>query len=89
MKPNKKNDQFIQLIKDIKKVVETSRKRINREVNNQLLLTYWQIGKMIIEKEESEINTSRQLILELSKELTRELGRGFSRSNLFNMRQFY
>lgn len=89
MKPNKKNDQFIQLIKDIKEVVETSRKRVNREVNNQLLLTYWQIGKMIIEKEESKTNTSRQLILELSKELTRELGRGFSRSNLFNMRQFY
>jgi len=89
MKPNKKNDQFIQLIKDIKEVVETSRKRVNREVNNQLLLTYWQIGKMIIEKKESKTNTSRQLILELSKELTRELGRGFSRSNLFNMRQFY
>lgn len=89
MKLNKKNDQLIQLIKDIKKVVETSRKRINREINNQLLLTYWQIGKMIIEKEESGTNTSRQLILELSKELTRELGRGFSRSNLFNMRQFY
>jgi len=89
MKPSKKNNQLIQLIKDIKEVVETSRKRINREVNNQLLLTYWQIGKMIIEKEENKSNTSRQLILELSKELTRELGRGFSRSNLFNMRQFY
>ena len=30
-----------------------------------------------------------QLITELSKELTRDLGKGFSRSNLHNMRNFY
>ncbi|WP_079645369.1 DUF1016 N-terminal domain-containing protein [Sphingobacterium nematocida] len=33
--------------------------------------------------------TSRQIILNLSKLLTQEIGKGFSRSNLFNMRKFY
>ncbi len=33
--------------------------------------------------------TSRQIILRLSKILTKEIGKGFSRANLFNMRKFY
>ena len=30
-----------------------------------------------------------KLLKELSKKLTKEYGKGFSKSNLFNMRQFY
>ncbi|MBU3161785.1 hypothetical protein KPL37_19045 [Clostridium frigoris] len=57
-----------------------------------MLLAYWQIGKIIVEFEHDkkfDNTTSRQLILNLSKYLTKELGKGFSRSNLFNMRKFY
>jgi len=61
-------------------------------VNHELLRSYWQIGKLIVDRiqarELNEIST-RSFILSLSKELTDELGRGFSRSNLFNMRKFF
>jgi len=31
----------------------------------------------------------KKLLKELSKKLTKEYGKGFSKSNLFNMRKFY
>jgi len=89
MKPEKKNEQLFQLIQEIKDVVSNSKTIIKREINTHLLSTYWQIGKIIVEKENKGKLSSRKLILDLSKELSKELGRGFSRSNLFNMRSFY
>lgn len=89
MKLNKNDNQYVELIKEIKQIVQDSKKKIEREVNNELLLAYWQIGKIIRAKENSEASSTRQLILKLSKELTKELGRGFSRTNLLNMRSFY
>lgn len=89
MKPDKKGKQFDELIRDIKEIVQSSKARIEKEINNELLATYWQIGKMICEKEKHGNIKSRQLIIDLSKELTKELGRGFSRTNLYNMRTFY
>ncbi len=80
------------LIDEIQHLVYSSRRRVIANVNKEHLLTYWNIGKIIIEKEtKSHINnqTSRKIILHISKILTKKLGRGFSRSNLFNMRKFY
>lgn len=82
----------ISLIDSIKAIVVESRKKVVRAVNHQLIETYWNIGKEIVDNEESnriDSKTARQQILELSKELTQELGKGFSRSNLFNMRKLY
>ena len=62
------------------------------EINKQLLKTYWQIGHIIVEHEQDgslRAQYGKRLLSELAKELTRELGRGFSKSNLFNMRSFY
>lgn len=86
------NSVLISLANEIQDIVSNSRNKIIRNINIDLLKTYWQIGKIIYDKEaESEINenSSRKLILELSKELTKTIGKGFSRSNLFNMRKFY
>lgn len=80
------------LINNIKSIIVNSRKNIIEKVNRTLVLSYWQIGKLIIEnKEEHKIDnkSSRQIILSLSKKLTKEIGRVFSRSNLFNMRKFH
>jgi len=80
------------LIKSIKEIVINSRTNIVRKVNHVLIATYWQIGNEIVanEKRNKVDNTSsRQIILFLSKQLTKELGKGFSRSNLFNMRKFF
>ena len=81
-----------ELIEEIHKIVKNSRNRITTNINTELLLSYWNIGKIIIEKEtNSQIDnqTSRKIILQISNILTERLGKGFSRANLFNMRKFY
>ncbi len=80
------------LSENIKKIIFAARKNVYQKVNQELVLTYWQIGKEIVDTEKKnniDNQTSRQIILNLSKLLTSEIGRGFSRSNLFNMRKFY
>lgn len=89
MKPEKQNSSLQSLIDDIKRLIATSRQELGQTINSQLLYTYWQIGNIIVEREQTQSLTARKLVLELSKELTKQIGKGFSRSNLFNMRMFY
>ena len=80
------------MILEIRELLEKSRKNIAQQVNTELLTTYWNIGRIIVEYEQqSQLRAEygRQTLKELSKELTREFGKGFSRSNLQNMRAFY
>ena len=80
------------LIDSIKEIVFSARKSAAININNELVTAYWNIGKIIVPNEKVnniDNSSSRQIILELSKQLTDEIGRGFSRSNLFNMRKFY
>jgi predicted nuclease of restriction endonuclease-like (RecB) superfamily len=80
------------LVENIKSIILSARKNVSQKVNQELILSYWRIGKEIIETEQRnnvDNKTSRQIILNLSKLLTQEIGKGFSRSNLFNMRKFY
>lgn len=86
-----KNDNDI-LVDSIKELVLASRVNIERQINNELLLAYWNIGRIIVIYEQSGEKTAeygKQLLKTLSKELTKELGKGFSRSNLQNMRLLY
>lgn len=81
-----------QLLENIKSIIVTARKKTFQKINRELIVTYWQIGKEIVETEQKnhlDNQTSRQIILNLSKMLTNEMGKGFSRANLFNMRKFY
>ena len=75
----------------IKELLEQARKRIYRNINSEMVLTYWQIGKMIVEKQgrEDRAKYGDNLIKELSIKLTNDFGRGFDTTNLRNMRQFY
>ncbi len=80
------------MILEIRELLEKSRKNIAQQVNTELLTTYWNIGRIIVEYEQqSQLRAEygKQTLRELSKELTREFGKGFSRSNLQNMRAFY
>lgn len=52
----------------------------------------WEVGKIIIEDEQENNERAeyeKKFLKELSKKLTKEHGKGFSKSNLFNMRKFY
>lgn len=62
------------------------------QVNTTLLLTYWNVGRLIVEDEQNSARRAeygKQVLKELSKRLTKDFGKGFSRSNLHWMRELY
>ena len=80
------------MVLEIRELLENARKNVAQQVNTQLLTTYWNIGRIIVEYEQQNqirADYGKQTLRELSKELTLEFGKGFSRSNLQNMRAFY
>ena len=57
-----------------------------------LVQTYWEIGKRIVEQEQSGSDKQEygsHLIEQLSADLSEQFGEGFSRINVFNFRRFY
>ena len=87
-----KTDQYGNLIEQIGHLLRQGRTNAAYAVNNILVQTYWQIGKYIVEFEQGGLlkaGYGDELLLRLSKDLTKLYGKGFSLSNLFNMRMFY
>ena len=73
------------VIKDIKEVLIDARSKIAVTINNELLIAYWNVGRIIVENEQLGLDKAEygsQLLKNLSNELTIEFGRGYSRSNL-------
>jgi predicted nuclease of restriction endonuclease-like (RecB) superfamily len=73
-------------------LLKTARNRVASVVNQTMVFTYFEIGRMIVEEEQhgrDRADYGKQLIGELAERLTKEFGRGFSGSNLKHMRQFY
>lgn len=80
------------LFQSIKEIINQSREKVFRIANSTLLLTYWQIGQLIIEDEQKgkeRAEYGKYTLKNLSKKLTLEFGKGFDESNLRNMRSFY
>lgn len=81
-----------QIIEKISGMLTEARRNIVQSVNHTMVLTYFEIGKMIIEKEQDgnvRADYGKQLIKTLSIKLTQDFGKGFSQRNLEQMRQFY
>ena len=80
------------IVQQIRTVLAHARNQVAQQVNSELLLTYWSIGRIIAEYEQTvpeRADYGKKTLKLLSKTLTREFGRGFSVSNIYNMRQFY
>jgi len=79
------------LYNNIADLISNSKERVYKSVNKELIYIYWNIGKTIkediIKKERADYG--KQIIDNLSKELSDSYGRGYSRRNLFNMIAFY
>ena len=80
------------MICEIEKLLLNARTHVALEVNNTLLKTYMEIGKLIVDDinnhNEDKYYQIKSLRI-LSKELTKKFGKGFSKSNLNNMINFY
>lgn len=77
--------------KQVSNIINESRKHIYSVIDSDLVLANWKIGKMIVEKQgnESRAKYGDGLIKELSAQLTKDFGKGYTISNLKNMRMFY
>lgn len=76
----------------IVKVLEAARSAAARSVNALMTASYWEIGRRIVEFEQGgkgRAEYGEALIKRLADDLTGRFGRGFSRQNLWQMRQFY
>ena len=80
------------LFSQISELLENSRKRVLVAVNQTMVLTYFEIGRMIVEDEQNGENRAeygKNVLKDLSVYLTSKFGRGFSDTNLRQMRNFY
>ena len=78
------------LLSDVRDLIPEARQRVAQTVNAGLTLLYWQIGfriwQDILEQKRAEYGA--EIVHALSGQLTAEFGKGFGRSNLFNMVRF-
>jgi len=84
--------EMTSFIIEIKTLLNQARKRVYKSVNSIMTQTYFEIGKRIVQEEQrgkSRADYGKKLLKNLSDELTKEFGKGFSVDNLENMRRFY
>ena len=87
-----KSNNYKQLITQISDAFLVGQKKAVIAVNSHLVETYWKIGQYIVEYEQGgneRAEYGKQLLENLSKDLTLLHGKGFSLSNMKRMRQFY
>lgn len=86
--PVSHHDIFSKIIE----LLQSSKRNIVQTINQTMVSTYFEIGRMIVEDEqggEGRAQYGKQLLKDLSKRLTNEFGKGFSVENLDRMRFFY
>ena len=77
---------------EISNLLKEARRNIVSNINTTMTKTYFLIGKRIVEEEQNgneRAEYGEKLIKNLSKRLTEEFGKGFSKRNLWQMKQFY
>ena len=80
------------LLEQISGTYTQGRVRAMQTVNGQLVATYWQVGRHIVEFEQGgkiRADYGKALLASLARDLCLRHGKGFSRSNLIRIRQFY
>jgi predicted nuclease of restriction endonuclease-like (RecB) superfamily len=85
-------DDYQSLLSQISTTYTQGRLRATQAVNQELIRTYWEIGRYIVEYEQKGQSNSiygQKLLERLSQDLRLRLGKGFSRTNLVYMRLFY
>ena len=80
------------LLARVSALLEQGRRATVRTANAILTATYWEVGRQIVEYEQggrARAEYGEVLLKRLASDLTARYGRGFSRSNLQQMRLFY
>ncbi len=83
---------YDRLVSGISSLLEEARRSAVRSVNAVLTATYWEIGRRIVEHEQSgaaRAEYGEALLKQLAEDLTARHGRGFSLQGIYKMRGFY
>ncbi|GAB3719661.1 PDDEXK nuclease domain-containing protein [Flavobacterium koreense] len=81
-----------ELFQQVVVLLQNAQQQVLRTVNSTMTYTYFEIGRMIIEEEQNgkeRAEYGKQILKGLSVQLTNEFGKGFSLSNLEQIRKFY
>ncbi len=78
-------------LKQITDIIKNARNKVETAVNSELVILYWNVGKIIKTQilGDDKPEYGKNIIQNLSQELVREYGRGYSQRNLFNMVKLY
>ncbi|MFA9190801.1 DUF1016 N-terminal domain-containing protein [Flavobacterium sp. FZUC8N2.13] len=80
------------LFQQVVELLQNARQQVLRTVNSTMVYTYFEIGRIIVEEEQSgkdRAEYGKQILKGLSTRLTNEFGKGFSLRNLEQIRKFY
>lgn len=88
--PSPENTEYQKLFHDIVQMIQQGRNRVATEVNATVVLLYWSIGKRINDAIliDKRADYGDQIIENISAQLSRDFGKGYSRSALFRMVRF-
>ncbi|KUG12320.1 hypothetical protein BEI02_07845 [Elizabethkingia sp. HvH-WGS333] len=79
-------------INDIQDILESARQKSYAAINTVMLEAYWKVGKRIVDEEQEgreRADYGKYIIRNLSEELTKNFGKGFSERTIREYRQFY
>ena len=78
------------LLSDLSLLIDSTRQRVARTVNAELVLMYWKMGARIHQDilGQERAAYGEQIVSTLSRQLSASHGSGFSRPNLFHMIRF-
>ena len=88
----KLQDNYDSILSDVVELLEQSRRLTARSVNAIMTATYWEIGRRIVEVEqkgEERAEYGNEFLIRLADDLSKRFGRGFKKSNLYQMRSFF
>ena len=80
------------IFQQVAELLQNARQQVLRTVNSTMTLTYFEIGRIIVEEEQNgkdRAEYGKKLLKSLSQQLTKEFGKGFSIRNLEFIRKFY
>src|SRR5579884_3824883 len=82
-------DRAYQRIRDI---LAEARDQAWQAVNQAMVAAYWHVGQVLVEEEQhgrQRAGYGQRLVETTAERLRAEFGKGFDRSNLWHMRDFY
>ena len=85
------NQNAEQTYHSIRQSIVSAQHKLSAAVNYAMVITYWEIGEQIYKAcgENDRAAYGKNLLDYLSAKLTDEFGKGFDKSNIRKMRQFY